>query len=52
MGSSKMLNAAVFSNVGLVKSDSIIGVPWFVIYPFEDFGGINTSTLETEVSEE
>lgn len=41
-----------FSNVGLVKSDSIIGVPWFVIYPFEDFGGINTSTLETEVSEE
>jgi signal peptidase I len=40
-----------FSNVGLVKSDSIIGVPWFVIYPFEDFGGINTSTLETEVSE-
>lgn len=41
-----------FSNVGLVKSESIIGMPWFIIYPFEDFGAINTSTLGTEVSEE
>ncbi len=37
-----------FSNVGLVKADSIVGVPWFVIYPFEDFGNIEAKTLEEE----
>lgn len=37
-----------FSNVGLVKSESIVGVPWFVIYPFEDFGNIEAKTLEEE----
>lgn len=27
-----------FSNVGLVKRSSIIGKPWFVVFPFKDFG--------------
>lgn len=40
-----------FSNVGLVKSDSIIGMPWFVIYPFEDFGGIDTIEMKEETEE-
>ena len=41
-----------FSNVGLVKSDSIIGMPWFVIYPFEDFGTIETKEMNTETETE
>ena len=40
-----------FSNVGLVKSDSIIGMPWFVIYPFEDFGGIDAVEMKEETEE-
>ncbi|MGN0370545.1 MAG: signal peptidase I [Butyrivibrio sp.] len=30
-----------FSNVGLVKGDTIIGKPWLTVYPFSSFGIIN-----------
>lgn len=37
-----------FSTVGLVKEDSIIGKPWFIIRPFSDFGIIDAVAPETE----
>ena len=29
-----------FSNVGFVKYEDIIGMPWFVVYPFSSFGTV------------
>ena len=40
-----------FSNVSLVKADSIIGTPWLVIYPFSEFGTINAITMTEEETE-
>lgn len=40
-----------FSNVGLVKADSIIGSPWLVVYPFSDFGTIEAKVLVQEEPE-
>lgn len=40
-----------FSNVGLVKRDTIIGTPWLVVYPFSNFGTIKAETLMPEESE-
>lgn len=41
-----------FSNVGFVKSEDIIGVPWFVIYPFSSFGTIGVDQIEEETESE
>ncbi len=35
-----------FSNVGLVSLDSIIGKPWFRIYPLESFGPIRCVEID------
>lgn len=40
-----------FSNVGYVTADSIIGMPWLVVYPFSDFGSIDAVTMTEEETE-
>ena len=34
-----------FGNVGPVKRETIIGMPWLIVYPFSDFGVIETKAL-------
>ncbi|MGN0375832.1 MAG: signal peptidase I [Butyrivibrio sp.] len=36
-----------FGNVGPVKRETIIGMPWLIVYPFSDFGVIETKALST-----
>lgn len=40
-----------FSNVGLVKGDTIIGKPWLTVYPFSSFGIINAKEPVSEDKE-
>ena len=41
-----------FSNVGFVKYEDIIGMPWFVVYPFSSFGTIGAEQIEEETESE
>ena len=41
-----------FSNVGFVKYEDIVGMPWFVVYPFSSFGTIGAEQIEEETESE
>ena len=41
-----------FSNVGFVKYEDIIGMPWFVVYPFSSFGTVGVEQIEEETESE
>ena len=41
-----------FSNVGFVKTEDIIGMPWFVVYPFSSFGTVRVEQIEEETESE
>lgn len=41
-----------FSNVGFVKYEDIVGMPWFVVYPFSSFGTVGVEQIEEETESE